>query len=99
MRYTIEWTGESEATLNENIEYLSDEWDLFAINNFLDRVDEVVENIASNPKLYAVHRKQDKVHKCVVNKHITLYYRIVNTKRVDLLLFWNTHQDSKKLNV
>jgi len=99
MSYTIEWTDESEATLNENIEYLSDEWDLHAINNFLDRVDEVVENIASNPKLYAVHRKRDKVHKCVVNKHITLYYRIVNAKRVDLLSFWNTHQDPQKLNV
>lgn len=50
MSYMIEWTDESEATLNKNIEYLSEEWDLLAINIFLDRVDEVVETIASNPK-------------------------------------------------
>ena len=99
MSYTANWTDESKITLNENIEHLSKTWNLSTINDFLDRVDEVVENIESNPKLYPVYRKKDKVHKCVVNKHITLYYKIVSASKIDLITFWNTHKDPEQLKV
>jgi len=99
MSFKVEWTKESEISFGENIEYLSKSWDLATINNFLDRVDEVVETLEANPKLYPVHRKKDKVHKCVLNKHITLYYRIASKSRIDLLSFWNTHQDPNSLNI
>ena len=42
MNYKVNWTEESETTFNENIEYLSKSWGLRDINNFLERVDEVV---------------------------------------------------------
>ena len=99
MSYTVNWTGESEITFNENIEYLSKSWDLLIINNFLDRVDKVVENIKSNPKIYPVYRKKDRVHKCVINQHITLYYKIVDASKIDLITFWNTHKDPENLKV
>ena len=99
MSYTVNWTQESETTFNENIEYLSKSWDLQGINNFLDRVDEVVENIKSNPGLYPVYRKEYRVHKCVVNRHITLYYKIVDAAKIDLITFWNTHKDPENLKV
>ncbi len=99
MSFTVNWTEESEITFNENIEYLSKSWDLQSINNFLDRIDEVVENIKSNPSLYPVYRKSDKVHKCVVNRHITVYYKIVDASNVDLITFWNTHKNPDDLKV
>lgn len=99
MSYTVNWTDESENTFNENIEYLSKSWDLQSINNFLDRVDEVVENIQSNPKLYPVYRKSGKVYKCVVNRHITVYYKIVDASNIDLITFWNTHKNPDDLKV
>ena len=99
MSYKVNWTEESETTFNENIEYISKSWDVHSINNFLDRVDEVVKNIKSNPNLYPVYRKSDKVHKCVVNPHITVYYKIVDTSNVDLITFWNTHKNPDNLKV
>lgn len=99
MSYTVNWTEESETAFNENIEYLSKSWDLQSINNFLDRVDEVVESIKSNTKLYPVYRKSDKVHKCVVNRHIAAYYKIVDSSNIDLITFWNTHKDPDNLKV
>lgn len=99
MSYVVNWTEESEITFNENIEYLSKSWDLQSINNFLNRVDEVVENIKSNPYLYPVYRQSDKVHKCVVNLHITVYYKILDASNVDLITFWNTHKNPKDLNI
>lgn len=93
MAYSIIWTEESEHTFTENVDYLSLSWDLITINKFLDRVDEVILTIKDNPKLYPLYQKKTNVRKCVVNKHITLYYKIVNESRIDLLTFWNTHQN------
>ena len=99
MRFKAEWTEESIFTPNQNIEYLSESWDIHTISIFLGRVDEVVIIIENNPKLYPVHRKKDNVHICVLNKHITLYYKIVNASKVDLLIFWNSHRDPNKLHL
>lgn len=97
MSLPVCWTDEAELTFNQNIEYLIEEWGLHTINQFLDRVDEVIESISQNPNLYPIYREQDQVHKCVLNKHVTLYYRVVDIIRIDLITFWNTHQNPKKL--
>lgn len=96
MSFDVRWTVESEITFNENIEYLSKSWDLLTLNNFLDRVDEVIETISQNPNLYPVHRNKANIFRCVLNKHITLYYRLVGDSKIDLITFWNTHQDPNK---
>ncbi len=49
---TLRWTSESRKTFNQNLEYLAEEWDNRVINNFLDRVEEVLDQIKSNPELY-----------------------------------------------
>jgi plasmid stabilization system protein ParE len=99
MSRALRWTSESRRTFNQNLKYLAEEWDNQVINNFLDRVEEVLEKIKSNPELYALHRPMDKVYKCVVHKRIILYYKIVDDGRIDLLTFWNTYQDPDKLKV
>jgi|SRR5688572_1407207 len=99
MSRVLRWTSESKKTFNQNLEYLSEEWDNQVINNFLDRVEEVLEQIRSNPELYPLHRPSDQIHKCVVHKRIILYYKIVDDKHIDLLTFWNTYQGPDKLKV
>ena len=99
MIYRINWTSEAEVTFNQNLEYLSKEWDQIVLNLFLDRVEEVLEKIKSNPKLYPLHSRQDKIHKCVIHERIVLYYKVVDGDLIDLLTFWNTYQDPGRLKV
>jgi plasmid stabilization system protein ParE len=99
MSFRINWTTESEITFIQNLEYLSKEWNSVVLNQFLDRVEEVLERLRSNPKLYPLHRTKDRVYKCVINERIVLYYKIVDDEVVDLLSFWNTYQDPSKLKV
>jgi len=95
----LNWTPESENSFNQNLEYLSKEWDAVVLNNFLDRVEEALEIIKSNPKLYPLHRPKENVRKCVIHERIILYYKIMDEDAIDLLTFWNTYQDPTKLNV
>lgn len=92
----IIWTPESERTFTENIEYLAESWLVKTIHKFIDRVDQAIENIADNPEKYPYHRKKDQVRRFVINKHITLYFKVYSD-RIDLLTFWNTHQEPEKL--
>lgn len=99
MSVRINWTSESEYTFNQNLDYLSKDWDVPVLNSFLDRVEEAIEHISSNPRLYPVHRPTENVRRCVIHERIVLYYRIVDNETIDLLTFWNTAQDPSKLKV
>ncbi|MEM6643325.1 MAG: hypothetical protein AAF616_10120 [Bacteroidota bacterium] len=99
MSYEVNWTDEAKLTFNNNLKYLSEEWDLLTINKFLDRVDEVETSISQNPNLYPIYRKSDQTHKCVLNRHMTLYYRVVSSTQIDFITFWNSHKNPKNLKV
>ena len=99
MSYTLHWTPEAARTLKQNLDYLEEEWDEQVINNFLDRVEEVLENIKANPQLYPLHRPKDNVRRCAVHKRVILHYKIVDDMHIHLLTFWNTYQDPNKLKV
>ena len=72
MSLKINWTSESRRTFNQNLEYLTKEWNNVVMNSFLDRVEEALENIKSNPRLYPLHNQTENVHKCVI--HEALFY-------------------------
>lgn len=99
MSVQINWTLESQRTFNENLEYLSREWDMSVINDFLDRVEEALGHVRVNPKLYPLHRPEENIHRCVIHERIVLYYRLVNDQTIDLLTFWNTAQDPDRLKI
>jgi len=92
MKRLVIWLPEAEFTFNENINFLARKWNLEVINNFLDRVDEVIDNIAENPYVYPAYENDKNIRKCVVTKHISLYYKILEN-RIDLLTFWNNYQN------
>ncbi len=93
------WTPEASETFNSNINYLLLEWGENVTSDFLDRVDDVVKSIKSNPEIYPLINKTDQIRRCVVVKQITLYYRVVSTERIDLLTFWNNFQNPESLKL
>ena len=99
MSYGITWTPRALLSFEENLEYLGKEWTLAVTNEFLDEVEHVLQIIEGNPFLYSIHNKTKKIHKCNINKRISLYYRIDNKSTISLITFWNTTQDPAKLKL
>jgi hypothetical protein len=97
MSYSINWTLESQQTFDQNLEYLTGQWSNAVINEFLDRIDEVLQTITNNPYLFSIHKRSPEVRKCVINQRMILYFTIVDEYNIDLLSFWNTNQDPTKL--
>jgi len=93
------WTTEASEALNSNLDYLIAEWGAQVASEFLDRVDEVVDVIKSNPEIYPLINKNEQIRRCVVVKQITLYFRVVSTEEIYLLTFWNNFQNPEFLKL
>ena len=93
------WTPEAKHSFDSNIDYLLSEWGDQVTSDFLDRVDEVVSRIRSNPNLFPAIKKEDNIHRCIVVKQVSLYYRIVSNQQIDLITFWNNYQNPERLKI
>ena len=98
MSYKVFWTPEAEEKFNENISYLESEWTESVIDNFINKTEDALKIICSNPRAFPAINKKKGVHKCLLVKQVSLYYRIVE-QRVELITFWNNYQDPNKLQL
>lgn len=97
MSYPVAWSPRSKITYYNILSYLEEKWTNKEINAFIGRTEEVIEFVKANPFLYAYSKESD-TYKSVLTKQITLFYR-VKGDGVELLIFWDTRQDSSKLKL
>jgi len=64
---------------------------------FLDRVEEVLQTIRNNPDIYPVYQQETMIRKAVIHERMVLYYRVTDKSKIELITFWNTQQDPKRL--
>ncbi|PWK76502.1 hypothetical protein LX99_03368 [Mucilaginibacter oryzae] len=89
------WSPVAELTYSQVLEYLNEYWTIKEIAAFIKRTDEVIGHIVNNPLLYPRSARSD-VHKCVVVKQVSLFYR-VTSGNIELLMFWDNRLDPNKL--
>ncbi|MGM0407031.1 MAG: type II toxin-antitoxin system RelE/ParE family toxin [Bacteroidota bacterium] len=94
----IVWNELAKIDYHENIDYLLKEWSVDEAITFINDVEEVFFNLKNGNVEYPDTGYED-IKKCVVCKQITLYYKHIDDKRIELLRFWNNYKDKKKLNL
>ena len=77
------------------LEYLDKKWGVTVSEKFLDRIDELLDGISETPQMYVCINKRKKIHRCVVNNNVTLYYRIKKGE-VELITFFQSRQRQSK---
>ncbi len=99
MPYSVTWSPTARFTYLNILEYLNEEWSLKEAEAFTDRTELVLAGIRQNPFLYKYSKKSD-THQCVLNKQISLFYRVKTQEQlIELLVFWDNRQDPGKLNL
>jgi hypothetical protein len=62
--YQLNWIEESIKTFNQNTDYMVSDWGKQAANDFLARVDEVLELLSTKKtSVFPVHIAASKVHR------------------------------------
>ena len=94
----IFWTPQARHTYFKVLDHLEKTWTEREIQNFINEVDNILNQIKRNPGMFEESKKMKNVRKGFVSKHNTLYYRIrPRKKELQLLLFWDNRQDPGKL--
>lgn len=98
MSKQIIWSPLSETDFSKILQYLHENWDENVAVQFLDLTENILEQIAINPRQFPVIFKKKNIRKCVLTKHNTMFYR-VNKTQIDILRIFDTRQDPKVLNI
>ena len=98
MNREIIWSPASEKDFVIILDYLIERWSENVVSKFINKVDDNINLICENPKIFPVINKEMKIRKSVITKQNTLFYREIDGK-VEIVRLFNTRQNPKKLKL
>ena len=95
---TVRWNKLARLDYYQNISYLLQNWSEKEAQNFIDKVWEIEKQLAKG-NIEFQDTDRTNIKRCVIDKHISLFYRITLTNKVELLRFWNNNRNLKYLKL
>lgn len=95
MSKPISWSPRSKQDYLNLLDYLEIHWSDKVVKRFNNRLLSILELIGERPELYPSSDKNGQVRRCVINKQISLYYRI-GKDRIELLTLFDNRQNPAK---
>jgi plasmid stabilization system protein ParE len=92
----IVWSPLSENDFAMILEYLNENWNEKVTNQFIDLTENILDQISINPRQFPIIYKKEKIRKCVLIKHNTMFYRD-SKSQVEVLRIYDTRQDPDTL--
>ena len=97
MTRTIKLSKRAAKNLDKLLEYLENEWTVKVRDEFINRLDNSLKIIAKNPDSFPNSDFIKGLHKCVITKQTTLYYRF-DKKHIYVITIFDNRQNPKKLS-
>ncbi|RMD98606.1 MAG: type II toxin-antitoxin system RelE/ParE family toxin [Bacteroidetes bacterium] len=98
MKYGVKWSPEAKEEFSQILDYLESRFGNRATIDFIEKVDIVIGHIAVNPKIFPASPKRPDIHRAIISKQTSLYYRL-EKQEVQLLHFWDNRKDPDALRV
>lgn len=95
--FNIEWTQNARKELEKTIEYLEENFSEKEIKKLVQKIENITELISQNQNLFP-KSKSNNIHKVVILKFNTLYYRTQNNS-VEILSFFSNRQNPLKRKI
>lgn len=98
MAKKIIFSPEANSRLKEIITYLVNEWSVNSADKFINILENKLFNIKSFPLISPKLSDNPEVHYCVINKQITLYYRVFESD-IEVITLFDNRQNPDSLNI
>ncbi len=82
--------------LESLLEYLEVEWSEKVKHNFIDKLDKSLKQISKFPLSYEKSQIKPELHRCIVSKQTTLYYKF-DAKIVFVVTIFDNRMNPNKL--
>ena len=96
--YKIIWTNNALSELQKILEYLESTWSKKEISKFFKKFDRQLMLLSGNPYMYPISEKKESVRRSVVNKRLTLYYKI-DINSIYLLSLFDNRRNPESINL
>ena len=83
--------------LERLLEYLEIKWSIKVKNDFIKKLDKSLNLIQENPDYFQKSIQIKGLHRCVITKQTTIYYRY-DDKFIYVVTLFDNRQDPKKLD-
>ncbi len=94
----VSWMPKALKSFMEIVDFLNERWTKKEVDTFAEQTDKVIEQIAENPYMFVATEKRKNVRKGLVNKLVSLFYRVKPRKKeIELLRFRDNRMDPDKL--
>jgi len=92
--YDIFWTPNALKELAQTIKYLENNFSEKEIKKLANKIESALLLISKNPNLFPISENRN-IHKAVLLKYNSMYYRIKNDK-IEILSFFSNRQSPNK---
>ncbi|MEO9569936.1 MAG: type II toxin-antitoxin system RelE/ParE family toxin [Polaribacter sp.] len=97
MKREVIITKTAQKKLNTLFNYLIENWSSKVKSDFINKLDKNIDLIKQHPESFLSSKKRIGLHKCVITKQVTLFYRF-NAKNIIVTTIFDTRQNPDKLN-
>ena len=94
----VHWNKLAKQDYFANIDFLLKEWSVTQAQNFINEVYEI-EFILKQGNIDFQDTNRHGIKRCVLNRHITLFYKIIDEHNIELLRFWNNSRDINQITL
>lgn len=94
----VRWNKLARQDYFENIDYLLQNWSVKEAQKFVDDVFEI-ERMLAKGNIEFQNTNRPEIKRCVVNKHVSLFYRVIDSSIIEFIRFWNNHQSGENFNL
>jgi plasmid stabilization system protein ParE len=88
----------AKAKLEDVLRYLEEEWSGKVKMDFISILDARIQQVSQYPKSCPESSGFSNLHRCVVTKQVSFFYRIMED-RIEVITFFDTRQDPGKLEI
>ena len=93
MRQVV-WNKLARLDFYEIVDYLLQNWSEKEAQNFINKVHEI-ETLLAKGIVEFQRTDRKSIRRCVIDKHVSLFYHLPEKNKIELLRFWN---NAKNLN-
>lgn len=89
-------TDTAKEKLSSLLNFLQENWSEKVKKDFVKILDYKIDSIKLNPKICPSSEKESGLHRCVLTKQNSMYYRY-NSDEIVIITFFDTRQNPDKL--
>ena len=90
------WSPSAEKDFELILDYLQLKWNQKIINSFINKIDDNINLILEDYKIFPVINEELQIRKSVISKQNTLYYR-EKSGTLEIVRLFDSRQDPNKL--